>query len=109
MTTGYGVEKKRAIPSGWKRKSLKPSGKALKVRPFFKLTSTLGFTPLHCGDWPKGEIVVGRLREKLPLRAQSWYRVDARNVVNLREMVKNFGSCCLFFFNHGVNFNTSRR
>jgi len=26
---GYGIGKGRDIPSGWKRKSLKPSGKAL--------------------------------------------------------------------------------
>jgi len=38
---GYGVEKNRDIPSGWKRKSLEPSGKALKVPPFVKLASAL--------------------------------------------------------------------
>jgi len=34
-----------------------------------------------------GEIVAWKLREKLPLRVQSWYQVDKRTVRNLRKIV----------------------
>jgi|SRR3970040_1036644 len=83
---GYGIEKNRDIPSGWKRKSLKPSGKAPGVQPTIKLVSTPGLSSLRCGDRPKGEIVAWRLREKLPLRVHSWHQVDERTVGNLREI-----------------------